>query len=53
MAEIIDERRMQRIISDAASYRYIRQIILNNDRTDYEPTNAKPESRATKQSGVA
>jgi hypothetical protein len=53
MAEIIDERRMQRIISDSASYRYIRQIILNNDRTDYEPMTAKAESNATKQSGAA
>jgi hypothetical protein len=53
MAEIIDERRMQRIISDAASYRYIRQIILSNDRTDYEPTTAQPEIKATKQSGAA
>lgn len=38
MADIIDERRMARIINDAASYRHIRQIILNNDRTEREPT---------------
>ena len=37
MTDIIDERRMARIINDAASYRYIRQIILNNDRTEHEP----------------
>jgi hypothetical protein len=47
MADIIDERRMARIINDAASYRYIREIILNNDRTE-EPATAKTEGRPTK-----
>jgi hypothetical protein len=46
MADIIDERRMARIINDAATYRHIRQIILNNDHTNHEPATAKPESRA-------
>jgi hypothetical protein len=41
MADIIDERRMARIINDAASYRHIRQIILNNDRTEHEPTTSE------------
>lgn len=53
MADIIDERRMARIISDAASYRYIREIILNNDRTEFDSATAKPESRATKAGGGA
>jgi hypothetical protein len=48
MTDIIDERRMASIINDAAAYRHIRQIILNNDRTELPPILAKPESKATR-----
>jgi hypothetical protein len=47
MTDIIDERRMASIINDAAAYRHIRQIILNNDRTEQSPMIAKPENKAT------
>jgi hypothetical protein len=52
MTDIIDERRMARIINDAAAYRHIRQIILSNDRTE-PPVIAKPENRPTNTRGDA
>jgi hypothetical protein len=53
MTDIIDERRMARIIIDAAWYRYIRQIILNNDRAEPAPVFAGAESKDRSDTGGA